>query len=267
MPQKLTILKLGGAVVTHKKRGGGLNKKVVQRVAQEIKSALGKKPQSLILVHGAGGKAHGLAHRFGLQKGAPDAKAIQGALQTHREVGCLQQDIAFILNQAGLPIVPLPSASLFYYQNGKLNFCGSKLVGEILKKGWIPLLNGDMVLDQQKNFSILSGDTIAAVCAEKFGADLILFATDVDGVYTSNPHQDKSARLLKKINPKVIQTLSKKVSASPTSRDTTGEMMGKLAKLTGIDSKATTRIFNGLKAGNITAALTGKSVGTAITLR
>ena len=76
MDQKLTILKLGGSIVTYKKQGGGLNKKVVQRLAQEIKTALGKKSRQLILVHGAGGKAHALAHRYGLQNGALGKKAV-----------------------------------------------------------------------------------------------------------------------------------------------------------------------------------------------
>ena len=267
MPQKLTVLKLGGSIVTRKKLGGGINKKIIRRIAQEIKKALKAKPQALILVHGAGGRAHSLAHRFGLQKGALDQKAIQGAWQTHREVSRLQTDIAHILTQAGLAVLPLPSDILFYHQNHKLNFCGADLVDMILKKSWIPLLNGDMILDDQKNFSILSGDTIAAVCAQEFRAGLILFASDVDGVYTANPHQNKSARLLKRINPRVINALSKKTSVSPDSRDTTGEMMGKLAKLTGLDAKATIRIFNGLRAGNITLALTGQPVGTAIKLQ
>ncbi len=266
MNRQLTILKLGGSIVTRKKLGGGLNKKIVRRIAQEIKKAIKAKPQGLILVHGAGGRAHGLAHRFGLQKGAPDAKAIQGSLQTHREVSRLQQEIAFILNQAGLPVIPLPSGSLFYYQNGKLNFCGHRLVGEILKKNWIPLLNGDMVVDGQKNFSILSGDTITVVCAQKFKADFILLASDVDGVYTANPHKNKSAQLLKDINLRMIKALSKQTPASSTSHDTTGEMMGKLAKLMSLNSKATTRIFNGLRVGNIMSALIGKNLGTTIIL-
>ncbi|MFA5270566.1 MAG: uridylate kinase, partial [Patescibacteria group bacterium] len=80
---ELTILKLGGSILTHKYDGGGFDASTANRLAGEIKQALIRSPQRLILIHGAGGKVHGLAKEFDLATGALTPQQIDGSLTTH----------------------------------------------------------------------------------------------------------------------------------------------------------------------------------------
>lgn len=259
------ILKIGGSIITRKKQRGGFRKSGVERIADEILLALKRKPQGLILIHGAGGKAHALAHAYKLKNGARNKEKIFGALRVHEEVISLRKKIAAVCWKAGLPVFPIQTSSVFYFKNSKLVFCDAALIVQALNQGLIPLLHGDMVLDSEKGFSILSGDTIIARCAGEFKSKKILFATDVDGVFTCNPHENKKAKLLPEIDGVILKKIAQRHTGSKNTHDTTGEMSGKLANIIDLNYNVTIRIFNGLKKGNIKAVLLGEKIGTVVT--
>ena len=262
MKNNLTVLKIGGSIVTHKKQHGGLNASAVLAIAKEIKSALRKAPVKLILIHGAGGEAHKIAGKFKLKNGAIDAKAMYGALQTHSIVSSLNKEISAIFQKEKVPIFPIQTSTCFYRQNLKLIFHNTMIIEKALSLGMVPLLYGDMILDDQKNFSILSGDTIATECAKKFHADRVLFATDVDGVYKRTPQKNKMSEIIQELNRKEARKLYSINTGA--SKDTTGEMYGKILSI--IESKVATPvlIFNGLTPGNVKKVLLGEKIGTYI---
>jgi isopentenyl phosphate kinase len=62
----------------------------------------------------------------------------------------------------------------------------------LLARGFIPLLHGDVVFNSLTNFSILSGDTITKVLAEKLKPKRVVFLSNVDGIYTLPPEQENA---------------------------------------------------------------------------
>jgi uridylate kinase len=95
-------------------------------------------------------------------------------------------------------------------------------------------------------------DTAAALRATEIDADLILKATKVDGVYTSDPVKNKNARKYDKLT--YIEVLNKKL-----------RVMDATAVSLCMDNELPIVVFNIKKKGNIKRAVEGKKIGTLIT--
>ena len=96
-----------------------------------------------------------------------------------------------------------------------------------------------------------STDTAAALRAIEIGAEVILKATKVDGVYSADPLSDKSARKFSTLAYLDVLKLGLKV-------------MDNSAITMCMDNGLPIIVFNFNKPGNIRKALTGQSVGTVI---
>lgn len=68
----------------------------------------------------------------------------------------------------------------------------------LLSRGAIPIINENdsVVIDELK---VGDNDTLSAQVAAMVQADLLVLLTDVDGLYTGNPHSDPRAKRLEKI--------------------------------------------------------------------
>jgi hypothetical protein len=110
------------------------------------------------------------------------------------------------------------------------------------------LLYGEMVPDTRLNFSICSGDTIATFLARKFSAEKICFASDIDGIFTEDPHRFPDASLIEHLD--FDQLGARSGITGSHSVDVTGGLGGKLEKLAPLhhSSVESVEIFNGLKA-------------------
>lgn len=97
-----------------------------------------------------------------------------------------------------------------------------------------------------------STDTAAALRASEIEADVVLKATQVDGVYDADPHTVPTAKKYKTL--KLLQAL----------RDQLGVMDSTALSLC-LENKIPVRVFNLKEPGNIRRAISGKNVGTFVT--
>jgi len=113
---------------------------------------------------------------------------------------------------------------------------------------------------QQKDVVIFAGgtgnpyfttDTAAALRAIEIGADVMLKATRVDGVYTDDPLKNASAKLYKKLT--YMDVLNKQLG-----------VMDLTAISLSMENKLPIIVFNMNKRENIKKAILGKPVGTYI---
>ncbi len=66
---------------------------------------------------------------------------------------------------------------------------------ELLRMGAIPVVNeNDTVSTYEIEFG--DNDKLSALVASAIGADLLILLSDIDGLYTADPHMDKSAKLI-----------------------------------------------------------------------
>ncbi len=96
-----------------------------------------------------------------------------------------------------------------------------------------------------------STDTAASLRAIELGADVILKATKVDGVYSADPNKDKTAKKFKTL--KYIQVLKKGL-----------KVMDATAVSLCMDNKLPIIVFNLTKKGNIKRVLIGDKIGTIV---
>ena len=96
-----------------------------------------------------------------------------------------------------------------------------------------------------------STDTAASLRAIELGADVILKATKVDGVYSADPKKDKTAKKFKSL--KYIQVLKKGL-----------KVMDATAVSLCMDNRLPIIVFNLTKKGNIKRVLMGDKIGTIV---
>jgi len=96
-----------------------------------------------------------------------------------------------------------------------------------------------------------STDTAASLRAIEIGADVILKATKVDGVYSADPKKDKSAKKFKSL--KYLQVLKKGL-----------KVMDATAVSLCMDNKLPIIVFDLTAKGNIKRVLLGEKIGTIV---
>ncbi|MCF7872992.1 MAG: UMP kinase [Candidatus Omnitrophica bacterium] len=94
-------------------------------------------------------------------------------------------------------------------------------------------------------------DTAAALRSVEIGADALFKATKVDGVYSSDPLEDKKARLFKKLT--YIDVINKEL-----------KIMDSTAITLCMENKLPITVFNFTKEGNLKKAVSGQKIGTLI---
>jgi isopentenyl phosphate kinase len=255
----LYIVKLGGSVITNKAGNKfEVNPRAIARIAKEIKSARKKKKFSLILVHGAGPFGHTMVAKYGINNGIKTQKQIEGFVATHNKCRELDEKVVEILNKTGLCAVGIDPFLLILQKNKKIAEFHIGPIYDILDMGCIPVLYGTMVTDLKLNGSVVSGDAIVPYLAKKMQAKKVFLGTDVQGIYDSNPRENKKAKLIPEINSRNFKKIISGVSGSKAI-DVTAGMKGKLEKLLEI-KKTKIFIFGLNKNGNLYNLLTRKKV-------
>ncbi|MFA6047781.1 MAG: isopentenyl phosphate kinase [Parcubacteria group bacterium] len=262
----LYILKIGGSVATYKNKPGiSVRNSLLKKIGQSIKKSQEKGNFDLILIHGAGAAGHQLAKKYSLQEGiGVNPKKWYGALISRLANNKLNTAIAETFTKIGLRIAPVHTASAIIQKNKKISRCSLKMIQEALRQNCIPILYGEMVFDTKLGMSICSGDAIAPYLAKKLEAKKIMFASDIDGIFTQDPHIYKDAELIEKINLKEINQKAK-VSHSHNV-DVTGGLLGKINKIEFSDNLQSIEIFNGLDPENYQKIFLGQKFSHTIIL-
>ena len=258
MVTDLTIIKLGGALITDKNKPYTLRKDILKRVTQEIAEVLGP----CIIVHGVGSFGHVPVIKRKLYAGFQDAKQLPELSQTMVEVFDLRMAVTKALQEAGLaPVVFLPS-NIFFMTNGEISGHFSGGLRQYLDLGMTLLLGGDMCADDQRGFSVCSGDKVIHLLAQLLNPKHVIFATDVPGIYTADPKLDSKAKLIPKITLSRIHEVEKLAEES-VSPDITKGMRGKLEEIKGfkpiLDAGANVAIIGMMKPGILRRYIQGDS--------
>jgi isopentenyl phosphate kinase len=259
---ELTILKIGGSVITDKNGELAARTQEIARLTQEIQEA---SVQGLIIVHGGGSFGHPSAQRYAIKDGLKEDSQKIGFSETHHVMTVLNGLFMDSLIWHEVPAVSVTPSSCIITENGRIKHFEDAVIGALLKLGFIPVLYGDAVVDSKLGFTILSGDQLVSALAMRFNAERIVFGVDVDGLYDADPKVEKTAKIFKHLNPEELKKLQNKL-CKPTARDVTGGMFGKVVELLpAVEQGITVTIVNASKPGNICKILEGRSVeGTVI---
>lgn len=250
----LTILKIGGSVITDKDSVSVAKKDEIDRISQEISAFRKEVKMPLILVHGAGSFGHPQAIEH-MSKGF-NAK---GAYLTHTSVKALNSMVVDSLNKAGLNSLPVHPLSSCLLENGNIAEFQTAQIKLMLEREIVPVLHGDVVMDRVLGAAVLSGDRIVPYLATAVAASGIGAGSNVDGVL------DNKGEVIKKITPLSFVDIKKNIQGA-SSPDVTGGMLGKVLELLELSKKGiSSRVFNAAKKNMVSKFLYGEDVGTLIT--
>lgn len=136
-------------------------------------------------------------------------------------------------------------------------------LNRLLELGALPIINeNDTVATEE--IVIGDNDTLAAKVAESVGADLLILLSDIDGLYTADPHVDPNAKLLHtvtKIDDKILKLAGVSSTAQGTGGMVTKLRAAQICMACGCDMV----IANGRRPENLYDILDGKDVGTKFT--
>lgn len=259
----LILIKLGGSVITDKKRQYAVREKNITRLAREIRLAIKKSNLKLIVGHGAGSFAHIPASIYRTKEGIINKKSVFGASVT--------EEAAKMLNAIVVKKFISEKVSVYSFSPGSCLISNTKVyiksyfepVKKALEIGIVPIVYGDVILDKKIGFTIFSTEKILSILARELKNDYkikIIYVTDVDGVLGGKGT----------VIPQIIKSNFIKLKSGITGAkgvDVTGGMLHKVEEALDLYGRTgiKTQIINGLKKGRLRKAMLGQGVlGTIV---
>jgi uridylate kinase len=235
MTRRRVVLKLSGEAFADAEIGYGIDPTTVDEIATEI-ADISAQGHEIAIVVGGGNIFRGLsaaannmdranADYMGMLATVINALAIRDALE--RAGAECRVQTAINIQQVAEPYIRLRAI-------------------RHLEKGRIVVFAGGT------GNPFFTTDTTAALRAAEIGADAVLKATKVDGIYTSDPMIDPSAKKFDELD--YMRAISDKLG-----------VMDATAITMCMENDLPIRVFNMTVPGNITKAVRGEEVGTLVT--
>lgn len=247
----LTILKLGGSVITEKDTPETVDDDALDSVIRAIAESdvVAQDDGSLIIVHGGGsfGHVHAAEHGVSTTEGSHDPKAvsaIHGAMKQLNRVVCER------LQAAGVPAVPVHPLSAATRNAASELTVSAEAVDSLCTEGFVPVSHGDLIAHAGKGVTVLSGDELVTALAADLDAERVGLCSTVPGVF------DSEGDVLESITR--FEDVAAAVGDSDAT-DVSGGMAGKVRELLTLDGHA--RIFGPTAVGDF---LAGNEPGTLI---
>lgn len=252
MMSEVTVIKIGGSVLTDKSKERTLKSREIERIAKEIACAGVK---DLVIVHGAGSFGHPQAKRFELDG---PGKCSYYTVITHEIVKELNRIFTEKLVESGFPVMPVHPLSCTISIEGRVKKMMTDQIRLMLKNEIVPVIHGDVVMDKVWGRAILSGDQIVTYIARCLNAERVGIGTDVDGIMDDEGVIDV-------ITPKTFCDMKKLLKGS-RDIDVTGGMLSKVNELIKLAEEGIpSHIFNASRKGLIMNFLSGeRNFGTII---
>lgn len=256
MKKELTIIKLGGSLLTDKLQPYSIHNDVLEAVSREIRDCIDEGLiQSLIIIHGVGSYGHPPVLEHKLHKGFIGPHQLLPLSKTQAIVAEFRAIIVRALQDSGIPVCLMYPSSMMIQEKMRLTRYFLEPLKGFLSLGMVPLLGGDILIDPAMGWSVGSGDQIAVMLAKELGAKHLIFASDIDGVFTTDPKQDPNAELIDTINLNVIKEILERLRSS-SKADASGAMHGKLNAISALKNE----IQNGLDVAILSMMTSGRLV-------
>jgi isopentenyl phosphate kinase len=243
---RVTVVKLGGSVITDKKVAFTYK----GRAVRELGKAIAASGMPTVLVHGGGSFGHAIAAKYGLSSRG-SSRSPDGVSETRQAMLELDSKICASLSSAGIHPYPFSPFTLLDDDGG------ASFIRRLISGGVTPITFGDVVHDG-RGFRILSGDTICVELARMLGATSCVMAMDVDGLL------DERGRVIRVLRGGAGAPASRLRTGS--ANDATGGIALKLSEALRMASAGTeVRLVSGHRPGEFLKALRGEDfVGTVL---
>jgi len=253
--KKRIVIKIGSSSLTHTETGS-LNLDKMERLIRILTDLRNQGKDVILVTSGAiavGRKALGLVDR-------PTERAVKQACAAVGQASLMMvyQKLFAEYNQTAAQILMTKYTMIndISRTNAKNTFT------ELFKMGVIPVVNeNDTVSTEELDLDFGDNDTLSAIVTALVGGDLLILLSDIDGLYTDDPHKNKDAKLISnvaEINDELYGMAKSSSSDVGTGGMATKVSAAKIATASGADMVIT----NGDNVRNINHIIDGEEIGT-----
>ena len=265
MKKTLTLIKLGGSVITNKEVPMMVRVDALNRLVKEIARAQKETGSAVIIGHGQGSFGHAPALRYKTMDGFINKDSLMGMAITQDTAAMLNRIVVHELINEHIPAVSFAFSNTVITAGRQGKHWCFEVLAEYLANGLVPVTGGDVLVDQQQGCTIWSTEQVLSHLAQHFGEEYdyqvnkIIHVTEVDGMMTA------SGELIPKVNRQNEAEVVKHLNGTK-GFDVTGGMGHKIAEsLQLLDKGIESYILSGLKQDNLYKAMIGDGwVGTYI---
>lgn len=246
------LIKVGTSTLTHST--GNLNIRHVEKLCKVISDLKNAGNEIVLVSSGAIGMGIGKLHLFEKCTDMPtkQAAAAIGQCELMYTYDKLFSEYGHTVGQI------LVTGSDLKNEERYENFRNT--VNRLIELSALPIINeNDTVATEE--ISVGDNDTLGAIIAVGVEAELMIMLTDIEGLYTSDPHSDTSAKLIKEVREMTDELWE--IAGGAGSKLGTGGMQTKLrAALICMESGIDTIIADGGKPELLYDIAEGKPIGT-----
>ena len=226
----VTMVKLGGSLITDKTKPRTVERERLRRLAAEI--AAGWSGGGLIVGHGSGSFGHPEARAAGLV-GGPGGRRLDsaadrmGIARTQSAAQALHRQIVASLIDAGVPAYSQPPSGFLVADDGMPHGAPPEPLAEALRQGLAPVTMGDVVMDRERGAAIVSTETAFGFLVDAL-APLGIEVRRAVWLGATSGVLDAAGRLIPRIDEMNIEEASAAAGGS-AAVDVTGGMEHRLA--------------------------------------
>lgn len=256
MNQEMIFIKLGGSLITDKRKRETPRLQVLRSIAEEIKAFHESHSRVHVLIgHGSGSYGHWEATKHKTHTGVSTKHQWDGFAQVSAAAAKLNRLVADTFLSAGVSILSLqPSASVETESGVIINY-STNTIRKCFDNNIMPLIYGDVAFDRVRGGTIVSTEDLLSYLTPIFQPNRIILLGNAAGVY------DNHGNIISKITPANYAEIAPHLHGSQYI-DVTGGMVDKVNQMLDL---VTTRpnlkvhIISGIKAGNLTYTLMNQS--------
>ena len=181
------VIKIGTSTLTH--GSGHLNIRRVEGLCKVISDIKNSGHEVILVSSGAIGMGVG---KLGLRSRPTDIPTKQAAAAVGQCELMYTYDKLFGEYHHAVAQLLITGDDV---ENEKRHSNFSNTLNRLLELGALPILNENDTVSTDE-IVIGDNDTLAAIVAQSVKADLLVLLSDIDGLYTADPHSDPNAKLI-----------------------------------------------------------------------
>lgn len=252
---EVVLVKLGGSLITDKRRPETARNEVIERLARELEE-LDRQEVRLVLGHGSGSFGHVAAARHGIQHGVGTPEQLLGVTETQDQAATLHRLVIGALRRQGVSAFSLAPSSFLVAADGVPADLWIESLQEALRIGMLPVVYGDVVMDRELGASIASTETVLLALAERLLSCGVVVRRSVWLGETDGIYDEKGATIEELQHGSIADVLEQLEGASGT--DVTGGMRHRLETAASLAALGVESwIANGLEPGLLKHILEG----------
>ncbi len=255
----ISLVKLGGSLITDKRLEKHARVDVIERLAGEIAELRRRTGAAWIVGHGSGSFGHVEAHRHRIHEGVRSAEQLPGLAATADEAARLNRLVTGALRAAGESPFSFAPSSALVSAAGRPADLHVEPLRRALDLGLLPVVYGDVVMDREWGCSICSTETlfvtlISALQERGRRVERVFWLGETDGVYGAG------GATIPEIAPAEAARALEQV-AGAEGVDVTGGMRHRLEAALELAGRGVASwVGNGLEPGRLGRAVAGEPV-------